>query len=289
MCDENTTLNTSSTSEIECIDITSSDEECSINVTGFSGMEPNLSDSDNMQQSSTSADTSSTASTSAAVNIDTIDCSSEEKGSERSSADSASSADSSPICMNCKLATEEVYEEVLEDAIKRREVRAVLELRRLNRLNSLIIYVPTPILDAFLQENTNDLHQYVFPCGMTLLQKAFALRLYDKKDLLLKYVDCNTKITPRETLMTLAIENNDVFLVKLLVQYPATLYNKNGAGEIPIALAMKCQRTDIVEIIFPKMTQFENITWENKSLLHYAAEHNFFNIVEKLSQFLQHS
>ena len=79
--------------------------------------------------------------------------------------------------------------------------------------------------------------------------------------------------------MTLAIDRNDVFLVRLLIQYPGTLYNKNAAGDIPINKAMKCQRPDLVNIMFSNMTQFEHVTWDKKLSLHFAAEYNFFNIV----------
>ena len=50
----------------------------------------------------------------------------------------------------------------MEDAIKRCELQAVVKFRRLNKLNLLIIYVPTPILGAFLETHTQeDLPRYI--------------------------------------------------------------------------------------------------------------------------------
>ena len=185
-------------------------------------------------------------------------------------------------CNNCKLKAFKPYGD--EDIIlleNRRRNRAISSISRSTHLEPEHIFVPENTLQDFIKENRNNIDlDYKFPTGHTILSLAYKHNLHGQLYVLLANgANPDIIFDGDNTLLHMAAYDGNRLAIKLLLEYSADPFIKNGMGEIPLNITMAIKHQDATNILFNKMKEFpyylfKSETNEKRTLFHYSALFN---------------
>ena len=187
---------------------------------------------------------------------------------EHSNDTPASEKSETTSCNNCKLKTFKPYGD--EDIIlfeNQRRNKAISSISTAKQLEPEHIFVPENTLQDFIKENRNNIDlDYKFPTGHTILSLAYKHNLHGQLYVLLANgANPDIIFDGDNTLLHMAAYDGNRLAIKLLLDYLADPFIKNGMGEIPINITMAIKHQDATDILFYRMKEFPSYFFKSET------------------------